>query len=228
MERQAEPVEPEERASRSAGAETAGATYRREPPTAPPVVGAPPAAPLLERSRLVLGSAAGLWVGYLTWAFSNAGVGLHAFLAAVFGAALLGGFWLLLLAFDLRRPSGRLSRLPWLVVPLAGIGVAALHLFGQPPDNPLFRLRFGASRAAFERVAEGARIAPASLVPRRLGLFGVQSIEVHDSQVRFLTTDCGFIDHCGVVYSPVRRPLAIHDDRFQSLGGPWYHVYQRF
>lgn len=216
----------------------------RSPSVSPPAAGAgetpaPTSAPapgghlsrrgrLVARARLALSVLASLWLIALLVAFSDAGVGIVPFLLGVYGAALLGAGWLALLALAARLPPPRPARLPWLIVPAAVVAVLLLDLFAQPPGNPLFRLRFRASRAALTAVAESVRVFPPPAPGQRVGLFRIAAVDVRGNQVRFLTADCGVVDSCGVVYSPLGPPQAVHEDRFQRLGGPWYHLYQGF
>ena len=129
------------------------------------------------------------------------------------------------------RGAGRRSRLrysllrwlAWLVLPLAGIAVAAIFLAAQSPMNPLFRLRFVLSRSALRGVAVTPSARPVSSRPEWVGLFRVQRVDRFGDNVHFVTVSCGVVDECGIAYIPgpsARRP---GKTRLTSLGGAWYH-----
>ena len=82
-----------------------------------------------------------VWGAFLLEPISDADIGFPMGLMALLGTALLGAVWLGVLAAD--RASGTRSWrwLAWLVLPLAGLAVAAIFLTAQSPMNPLFRLR---------------------------------------------------------------------------------------
>jgi hypothetical protein len=46
--------------------------------------------------------------------------------------------------------------------------------------------------------------------------------------VRFITTPCGVVDACGVVYAPFGPPSRWMEDQFTSLHGAWWHVFEGF
>jgi hypothetical protein len=56
----------------------------------------------------------------------------------------------------------------------------------------------------------------------------VQSIDVHEGQVRFFTVSCSILATCGLAYSPDGPPSALHEDHFTPLGGGWYHLVEGF
>jgi hypothetical protein len=173
-----------------------------------------------------LDALAGAWLVYLLFAFSNAGVGAVPTLVAAVGGALLAAAWVLVVVARRRGASPRSMRLAAGAVPAACRIVGGLFLFGKPPHNTLFRLRFAGSREALTEQADGVLIESPPPVPRRVGLFRVTG-EVHGRQVWFLVDGCADGHRCGIVYAPGSRPpvLALHT--FTRLGGPWYHVDER-
>ncbi len=60
----------------------------------------------------------------------------------------------------------------------------------------------------------------------RVGLFHVRGIEKYGEELRFLTSECGLVDTCGVIYAPTAPPSRRGEDSFQHLFGPWWHWYQ--
>ena len=44
-------------------------------------------------------------------------------------------------------------------------------------------------------------------------------------EVRFLTTDCGVVDQCGLAYRPRVQPTGA---RYAHIAGPWYLLYEPF
>jgi hypothetical protein len=64
--------------------------------------------------------------------------------------------------------------------------------------------------------------------PPWIGLFRVKAFENYDGELRFLTTSCGFIDQCGLVFSSGGRPPHRGKDTFEHLYAEWWLLYQRF
>ena len=61
---------------------------------------------------------------------------------------------------------------------------------------------------------------------RWIGLFHVRESWRFDSEIRFLTSECGLLDNCGIVFSPGAPPKSRGEDSFRHLYGPWWHWYQ--
>ena len=182
--------------------------------------------PLLVKVRYGFLAASIAWLFTALVPLSDAGLSLPAFVILTYTAVALGAFWLFLFVTS-RRGSHPQSALASLVAfPAAALIVLLLKAL-DPVHNPLFRLRFLVSRSSLAAAAEAALVAP-PMPPGRLGLFRIIRHDVGDNQVLFITTGCGLVDQCGIVYSPTRPPTRIFGDRFASLGGPWYHVFQRF
>ncbi len=127
-----------------------------------------------------------------------------------------------------RRPVDRLRVLAWLVYPLAASSLVLLFLSSQSPANPLFRLRFLLSRPALENATLIALSNKPPATPAWVGLFPVGRIDVHQSEVRFVSEGCGVIDECGLAYMPDPIPKGRNKTRIKHIGGPWYHLYSDF
>ena len=165
-----------------------------------------------------------VWLAAAVILLSNAGVDPFGFMGVGAGSALLMlALLALLVVRQVRKlPWGRPAN--WLIFPAALLLVLAVFFSGT--HNPLFRLRFLASRQALTQHGAAA-LAGTSPQAGRIGLFNVRRVQVQDGQVRFLTTTCGVFAQCGVVYSPNSPPTAVYNDHFHPLGGPWYLVHQR-
>ena len=112
----------------------------------------------------------------------------------------------------------------------AYIATAVALGFTGGPRGPLFRARFSLSERALTREARRLLQSPppVRIVPGRVGLFFVQRGDVVEGQVRFITTSCGMIDSCGLVYAPTSEPKRWQEDVFSPLGGRWWHLFEGF
>jgi hypothetical protein len=121
-----------------------------------------------------------------------------------------------------RRNIRRLAAAPLLL--LAGLAFV--------PSGAAFWVRFMMSRSSLNGYVHTAAptISTGSFVPGvRVGLFRLRDAEVlPQGVVRMITTECGVVDTCGLVYSPTGAPPRVGEDVYDSLGGPWYHWYRRF
>jgi hypothetical protein len=171
-----------------------------------------------------------IWLVAIVEAYSDSGVGLLGFYLLLFGGGLIGVAWtgIALIAF---RPSGldRRARMRWLFVPaclVLGVLTAV-----TPLGTVLFELRFLASERSLTGFAEplmGTESKSRSLAGRRVGLFRVERIDVVDQQVRLITSACGVIDSCGLVYSRSSPPRRWQRDQFWPVRGSWWRLYERF
>jgi hypothetical protein len=182
----------------------------------------------------MLSAGAVVWLIAVLIVHSDTGVGLPAFFLSVFGGQALLAAWVVRgAAFLLARHHAALGSRArtswWAVVPICLVAGATLTVLGSPPHNPLFTLRFSLSeRALTESAASLVSSDTQSLSGRWIGLFLVSRIEARDRQVRFITTSCGVVDSCGLVYSPSGAPRRWQEDRFVHLRGPWWHLYEGF
>jgi hypothetical protein len=166
---------------------------------------------------------AAVWLVGMAAATSDIGRGIRPFLVAVYSGAAILAAWVavaIILRKRIRSPWA------WVVAPLSLALGLLLSQVGYS-SNPVFRLRFLASRGNLARVAEAVFVADPAMAPHRIGLFWVDRIEVAPGQARFLSP-CGLLDTCGLVYSPVGRPQPLPGEVLRPLGGPWYHVLQRW
>ena len=62
--------------------------------------------------------------------------------------------------------------------------------------------------------------------PPWVGLFRVREFTQFGSELRFLTSDCGLVDNCGLVYSPSGRPPNRGEDSFEHIYAEWWHWHQ--
>jgi hypothetical protein len=60
----------------------------------------------------------------------------------------------------------------------------------------------------------------------RVGSFPVREFARYGSELRFLTSECGLVDRCGLVFSPGGRPPNRGEDSFVPLYGFWWHWHQ--
>lgn len=165
------------------------------------------------------------WLVYLLEPLSGAGLGFGSFLPLFAITAVLGVVSLVLVLLG-PRPR-RSAMLAWLAYPVAAAALLALFIFSQSPLNPLFRLRFYASRGELEGIARLAVATGSPIAPRRVGLFRVQRVDVVGSMVWLVSGGCGVVDECGFLYAP--RELVGHRKmRLQHIEGPWYHLYAIF
>jgi hypothetical protein len=182
--------------------------------------------PLIIKVRYGLVALTTAWFLSALVALSNAGLDMGAYVIHFYAALALSVGWTFCLITSRRGSHPLSARLSLVALPAAVVVVYLLSTIA-PPRNPLFRFRFLASRPTLAATAQAALVSPPANL-KHLALFGIDHLEVYDGQVRFITTSCGLVDRCGIVYSPTPRPTYIHRDHFTSLGGPWYHVHQRF
>lgn len=174
----------------------------------------------------LMAGAALAWALGLLWAYSDAGVGIVPFLVGAYGAVFFTGV-LALWWFFSQKPR-RAPRAMRLVTPVC-IGVVLLLLLaGEPPANPLFRLRFAASETALQDFVRERRARPDTPSPQWVGLFRVGDVEVVDDQVHLFIAPCGVVDRCGLAQVPAGEPRRGRKQRFTPLGGGWYHLVERF
>jgi hypothetical protein len=101
----------------------------------------------------------------------------------------------------------------WLVLPAA----AALVASGLADPWPM-AVRFGLSRAAFERKAAEVLANDTDQGGQRVGLYWVKRVEVVNAEVQFVT-GTSIIDPVGFAYNPKRPPT---HPFYRHLDGNWY------
>jgi len=166
------------------------------------------------------------WLLFLLAPLSSTGLDFP-FFTATFGITVLFGALTLVLVLT-RRPLNRLSILAWLVHPLAASSLLLLFLSSQSPDHPLFRLRFHLSQPTLEDATRIALAHGPLATAAWVGFFRVRRVHVSQSEVRFVSDGCGFIDECGLMYLTGPIPKGRSKTRVKLLGGPWYHLYSVF
>jgi hypothetical protein len=179
---------------------------------------------LYGRLRRIERWTAGVWLAIVAVAHSDAGVAFNLWMMLVLAMCALTGWWLVRTVLSLLmsrvEPESWRSRL-W--VPVA----VALGVLLAATDAPL-RLRLSLSDGALR--AGGPALSgwhPRSFGDsRRVGLFFVREYSEFGREMRFLTSSCGLVDQCGVVYSPDGRPPNRGEDSFTHLYGSWWHWHQ--
>jgi hypothetical protein len=169
-----------------------------------------------------LDALAGLWLLYILFAISGAGIGRVAWLVVIWGGAVLVAAWAVLWRAGGATMAVEAGPAALAVVPVAALVVAVLLLAGRPPHNSLFRLRFAASRAALAEEADGVLIHPPPAGRHRVGLYRVTT-EASPGTVRFRTADCDRGAGCGFLYQPGRLTAIDPGEKLTDLGGPWHH-----
>lgn len=159
--------------------------------------------------------------------YSQTGTGIIALFYTAYGWVLLALLYVGTIALSKQARRERLiHRVATPLILLLALAVVAIS--DGPRTNPFFRLRFGLSQTALTDAAARKLAEPSRAVPSWVGLFPVLSTEASDGSVRFITTHCGIVDACGLVYSPDRPPRRVYEDTFVELSSAWYHVYQGF
>jgi hypothetical protein len=171
-----------------------------------------------------------VWVVGLLLFGSDAGLPFPALIDLVGGGAAVLVLWAARVALHLaitryapeRRRARRFVALPLgLLISVAFVSSGAA-----------FRVRFMLSRSLLKDYVQTVSpgITGSSPTPGvRVGLFRLRNAEVlPQGVVRMITTECGVVDSCGLVYSPAGTPPVLGEDVYDSLGGPWYHWYRRF
>ena len=175
---------------------------------------------------------ANLWLIAVAITHSDAGVSFPIDLALFCVGLLLTVGWLAWLFVALSRARnagtpGLISVLSTgLIIPIS-LALALLLALA----NVSLKVRLYISSDALLQAAPSlAQISDRDLYasPRRAGLFRVREFRQFDREMRFLTSDCGVIDACGVIYSPLGRPPHRGEDSFRHLYGPWWHWYESF
>lgn len=170
------------------------------------------------------------WFVVVTIAQSDAGVPFPIFLTIVASGVLIVSWWAARLAWAVglgwrADPSTGVCGWPiWSIVPVAlALGIAA-----SASTGPLaLRVRLGG--AALLRAApslEAVAAADLQASPARVGLFRVRELVRSGTELRFMTSECGLVDTCGVVYAPDGPPPHRGEDTLTHLYGPWWHVEQ--
>ena len=184
-----------------------------------------------ERSTLrkAARGAAMLWTTAVLITHSDTGVSLPTGMALYFGAMLLMVWFLLAVAIVAaaawKSGTSTVSAIrPWLPIPGTML-VAVVLLWASVP----LKTRLFFSGPALAQSGPWFASLPEGYVYQRrprVGLFHVREFAQFGDELRFLTSDCGVVDNCGLVYSPSGRPPNRGEDSFEHLYGPWWHWHQ--
>lgn len=173
-------------------------------------------------------AAAIVWSVVAIVAHSDTGVAFPLWMLLAGGLLVIIVGWLLAMAFaalTTRPPDGRGDvikswiRLPWPIV------VTFVLLWLAVP----LRTRLFLSGPALQQSAEFLSQLPPSRFHERplwVGLFRVREFRQVDDELRFLTSSCGLVDNCGLVFSPSGPPRNRGEDTFQHIYGDWWHWHQ--
>jgi hypothetical protein len=169
------------------------------------------------------------WLVAVAFAESDAGVPFPRWMVLAGIGVVLLGWWvlrLLVAAVVGRRNPGILfaHALAWAVIPG---GVVAAVIVGN--TFALLRARVLLSERALVRAAADLEGIPADdlrVRPKRVGLFWVREFQRVGSELRFITSECGLVDTCGLIYSGAEAPVHRGEDSFSHLYGAWWHLYQ--
>jgi hypothetical protein len=168
--------------------------------------------------RLELALASG-WLLAVVVTHSDAGVPFPIWMV-LFVAGLVVGLWCLartVWAFAGAREARRRGLLLSSMV-LLGILTAAIPW-------PL-AIRLALSASSLRRDGPAAAAQDDGRVNAWIGLFHVREAARFGDELRFLTSECGLVDQCGIVYSPAGRPPRRGEDTFTHIYGAWWHWYQ--
>lgn len=164
---------------------------------------------LYDRLRRAERWGAGVWLLAVAAAHSDAGVAFPLFMAMAAGLIALAGWWLARTTLSLAF--AREVKEPWrsrLWVPSALL----LGVLLAWSDVPLM-IR--------------VRLSESAMTQGHAGLFRVRELaRFENGELRFLTSSCGLVDQCGVVYSPAGKPPNRGEDSFTHLYGSWWHWHQ--
>jgi hypothetical protein len=169
------------------------------------------------------------WLVVVAAAESDAGVPFSRWMVLAGIGVVLLGWWVLRFmvagVVGSRNPGILFAHaVAWAVIPVA---IAAAVVVGN--TFALLRARVWLSSHALMRGAadlEGIPVDDLRVRSQRVGLFWVSEFRRVDSELRFITTECGLVDTCGLVYSPTGSPVHHGEDSFEHLYGAWWHLYQ--
>jgi len=170
--------------------------------------------------RILLGLTV-LWSVVFAITFSDTGVAFPIFMVMAAAFLVVGVLWavragIFLANSESRGRAARSQLLYWISVP--SIFAVAFLLQGT---NTLLMARVYLSTSALvhSEPTNGQD-------DRWVGLFHVRESYRFDREVRFLTSECGLVDTCGIIFSPSAPPAHRGEDFFTHLYGPWWHWYQ--
>jgi hypothetical protein len=112
----------------------------------------------------------------------------------------------------------------WLAVPMPIVATLLLIWLSVPLTARLFF----SGPALRQSSAYLTQVQPSRLQQRPpwVGLFRVREFTQFGGELRFLTSQCGVVDSCGLVFSPGGRPPNRGEDTFVHLYAEWWHWHQ--
>ena len=112
----------------------------------------------------------------------------------------------------------------WLAVPLPIVATLLLIWLSIPLTARLFF----SGPALRQSGAYLTQLPPNSLRrrPPWVGLFRVREFTQFGDELRFLTSQCGVVDSCGLVFSPGGPPPRRGEDTFVHIYAEWWHWHQ--
>ena len=161
-------------------------------------------------------------------AHSDTGVAFPLWMLIAGGLLAILGGWLLAMTIAVlktRAPANRGDavrfwlRLPWPIV------LTFVLLWLAVP----LRARLFLSGPALQQSAEYLSQLPPSRFQERppwIGLFRVREFSQFEDELRFLTSSCGLVDNCGLVFAPSGPPPNRGEDTFEHIYGEWWHWHQ--
>src|SRR5262245_38783370 len=184
----------------------------------------------IDRPPRILCATAILWFAIVVVTFSDAGVPFPTWLAVGAFSIGLTVSWLVRLSLTYfqcrsdRSDTLRRNARSWVVT-------TSLIVTGFLLANtwPLLSIRVCLSATALRE--SGPSLSNVSEIDlhnsgQRVGLFRVREFSQFGSELRFITSECGLVDTCGIVFSPDSEPLHHGEDSYIHLFGPWWHWYQ--
>jgi hypothetical protein len=178
--------------------------------------------------RRFLRGAAIVWSVVALVAHSDTGVAFPLWMLLEGTCLVLFVVWLvaLMIAFGDRRraPQAPGALRAWLGVPLPVVAAFVAIWLALPLKTRLFL-----SGPALVQSGAFLNQVPAADFQNRppwVGLFRIRGFSQFGSELRFLTSDCGLVDSCGLVYSPGGPPPNRGEDTFDHLYAEWWHWHQ--
>ncbi len=161
-------------------------------------------------------------------AHSDTGVAFPLWMLLEGGLLAIVAGWLLAMFFAAvmtRLPDSRGATIRyWLPLPWPIVVTFVLLWLAVP-----LRARLFLSGPALQQSAAFLSQLPPSRFQERppwVGLFRVREFAEFDGELRFLTSSCGLVDNCGLVFSPNGPPRNRGEDSFAHIYGDWWHWHQ--
>jgi hypothetical protein len=174
-------------------------------------------------------AAAIIWAVTVIVAHSDTGVGFPLWMALFAATIVLALWWALGLSIAGARASKEGGSTADAVRAWAPVPVLMLTTFLLLWSNlPLKARLFLGGPALAQSAGWFATLPPGYVYEKRprVGSFRVREFTQFGDELRFLTSECGLLDNCGLVFSPSGRPPNRGEDSFEHLYGYWWHWHQ--